>query len=181
MASNLKDILDDLTKKLIQNFSKQLLWRSKKFNEQFDDDAPPSNELECIRKFGREVRALRQDQEHVLEGVQNLWNKIEEDQEQEVRELRLQIYSYCCVNPFGLLDPVIGSSITSLEWYKIFQGRMFEFNNSLNEFLGKEREEINIGKILPSKLFLILFRFYEYYKGNIIMLLKNLSAQIFGH
>ena len=131
----------------MDNFQKQFSLRSATLKNQFDEYK--SYKLRIIQKFWKDVGTLRDDQELIHKSVQNLWNKIEEDQQQEARELLLEIYSYCCMHPFGLLDPVIGLSNTSLEWYKIFRNKVTEMN-SLNEFLGKEREEINIGKILPS-------------------------------
>jgi hypothetical protein len=92
---------------------------------------------------------LRQDQEEELEGTRTLQNKIEENQDEETRQLRSEIFSHCCKNSFGFLHSVIGVSDTSLEWYKIIQ-HIVPRMNTLDEFLKKERTENNVGKILPS-------------------------------
>ena len=142
--------LVDGFEKLVNNFHKQFLLRSEARKIQLNDNN--SNKLEIYRKFWKDEETLQDDQELLLKSVQNLRKKIEIDQNEETKELCLEIYSYCCMHPFGLLDPVIGLSDTSLQWYKIFQNKVSEMN-SLNQFLGTEREQANIGNILPSKIF----------------------------
>lgn len=134
--------------KLMNNFHRQFSCRSDALKNQLDN----SNDLGITEKFWKDVQTLRNDQTLIFESLLSLRKKIEDDQNQETKELCLEIYSYCCMSPFGLLDPVIGLSNTSLEWYKIIQNKMSEMK-CLNEFLSNEREEIHIGDILPSNQF----------------------------
>jgi len=108
-----------------------------------------------------ELQLVTEDHTFELRDIRTLKEIILQENNEESRKLKMEVFTRCCENPLGLWYPTLGFTDFVLQWFKILEKKDVQH---LNAFLQRERTETNIGRILPSKFNFLVKKTFSWFQ-----------------